>query len=70
MKNENKILMVIFEKGRLAQWLGILMCITVALAGGFAGFLAGAEIIKIVYAGVGLAGGVELIRKMGNSSND
>lgn len=57
----------IVEKGRLAQWLGILITGIVGIVGGLYGFLNGAEIVKIILAGVMLAGGVELVKRIGKS---
>lgn len=54
----------IVDKGRLAQWLGIVIAGGVAISGGFGGFLNGEEIVRVVLAGIGLAGGVELMKQL------
>ena len=59
---QNGIWRLIVEKGRFAQWLGLAMCGAVALSGGIGGWLKGDEILQIVGYGVGLAGGVELMK--------
>ena len=58
----NSLLQLIIEKGRFAQWLGLLICGAVSLCGGMQGWLTGEEVIKVVMYGVGLAGGVELMK--------
>lgn len=58
----NSIWGTIIEKGRFAQWLGLIICGAVALSGGIGGWLTGEEVIKVVAYGVGLAGGVELMK--------
>ena len=55
---------LIVEKGRFAQWLGIVICGAVSLIGGTMGFLNGEQIIQVVGMGVGLAGGVELMKQL------
>ena len=62
-----EVLKTIIEKGRFAQWLGILITGAVGIVGGLCGFLNGAEIVKIILAGVGLAGGVELMKQLKGS---
>lgn len=53
---------VIVEKGRFAQWLGLVICGAVALCGGRWGWLDSNEILEVVKYGVFLAGGVELAK--------
>jgi len=57
-----EILAAIVERGRFAQWLGIIICGAVALCGGYGGWLNSGEIVKVVMYGIGLAGGVELMK--------
>lgn len=58
----NELLKLIVEKGRFAQWLGIVICGVIAGLGGVQGWLVGDEIIKVVGYGIMLAGGVELAK--------
>ena len=58
---------VIVEKGRFAQWLGLIICGVVAYFGGSGGWLSGEEVVRVVMYGVGLAGGVELMKLLKGS---
>jgi len=63
----NELSKLIVEKGRFAQWLGLIMCGTIAGVGGAQGWLNGAEVKGIVTLGVLLAGGVELAKIVGKT---
>ncbi len=60
-----EVIKTIIEKGRFAQWLGIVICGGIAYAGGEGGWLSSEEIVKVVGYGVGLAGGIELMKQLG-----
>lgn len=55
----NDILKIVVEKGRICQWLAIVGAVVVGVWGGVGGWLVGEEIVKIVLAGIGVAGAVE-----------
>jgi len=59
------VLKTIIEKGRFAQWLGIIVCGGIAYAGGEGGWLDSKEVVEIVSYGVMLAGGIELMKQLG-----
>ena len=52
----------VIEKGRICQWMGILIAGIVGIAGGTGGWLESQQIVQVVMAGIGLAGGVELMK--------
>lgn len=68
-ENQKKIWLLIIEKGRFAQWLGILMCGLVAIVGGSMGWLDANSVQQITLYGVSLAGGIELLKRVGRDEN-
>lgn len=63
----NELWKLIVEKGRFAQWMGLIICGVVATWGGAGGWLNGIEVVRVVTLGVLLAGGVELAKIVGKA---